>query len=175
MQDTSGYIRIRILITNVPKLDNKCSRSPYARGACVAKGGVGGRTAVAMAQAALDAAMAAAKTGDLRRLLPHLIFTNGRHCTLNDHDAADALPGYPRPLGKRRGCSIEGASMASLASSRRTQRRCSSPSTACAPKRAKRRRSCWPVNSAGGSPHFCTIAAGAYQLRRLAGLRRRVH
>ena len=29
-QDTSGYIRIRILITNVPKLDNKCT---LARGA----------------------------------------------------------------------------------------------------------------------------------------------
>jgi hypothetical protein len=31
-QDTSGYIRIRILITNVPKLDNKCSRSRAAGG-----------------------------------------------------------------------------------------------------------------------------------------------
>ena len=55
------------------------------------QGSVGGRTAVAMPKAALDAAMAAARSGDLRRLLPHLIFTNGRHCALNDHAAADAL------------------------------------------------------------------------------------
>ena len=62
-----------------------------AEGARAAQGGVGGRTAVKMPQAALDAAMAAARSGDLRSLLPHLIFTNGHHCTLNDHAAADAL------------------------------------------------------------------------------------
>ena len=63
----------------------------HARGARQAKGGKGGRTAVAMPPAALAAAMAAARSGDLRSLLPHLIFTNGRHCTLNDHATADAL------------------------------------------------------------------------------------
>jgi len=30
MQDTSGYIKIRILITNTPKLDNK--QAPLTRG-----------------------------------------------------------------------------------------------------------------------------------------------
>ena len=60
-------------------------------GAHAAQGTVGGRRWSRCAQAALDAAMAAARSGDLRSLLPHLIFTNGRHCALNDHDTADAL------------------------------------------------------------------------------------
>ena len=57
-------------------------------GARAAQGTVGGRMAVKMRTGGVGRGDG---RSDLRSLLPHLIFTNGRHCALNDHDAADAL------------------------------------------------------------------------------------